>query len=165
MSTLFKTGSHLFRYRAALAAIAFVILVIAADPRHSLAGHAAVLLGLGIRIWAAGYIGSGARRRKFHAEYIVRDGPYRVLKHPLYFGNLFLVSGILLLYKPPRWLGLLYLALFVVIYGSIIVSEIDYLKGKPARETCYKLCNLRGESSTWLTVGFVYLVLFVLLKI
>jgi len=154
----------LFRRRAALAAIAFVILVVTADPRHSLAGHAAVLLGLGIRIWAAGYIGSGARSRNFQAEYIIRDGPYRVLKHPLYVGNLFLVSGILLLYNPPRWLGLLYLSLFVVIYGSIIVGEMYHLKGKPARATSYKLCNLRGESSTWLTVGFIYFVFLVQLK-
>ena len=164
MSTLYKTGSHLYRHRAALAAIAFIILVIAADPRHSLAGHAAVLLGLGIRIWAAGYIGSGARSRNLQAEHIVRDGPYRVLKHPLYVGNLLLVSGILLLYNPPRWLGLLYLGLFVVIYGSIIVSEMEYLKGKPARKTCYRLSNLRGEYSTWLTVGFAYVIFLVLLK-
>jgi len=128
-----------------------------------MAGHAAVVLGLTIRIWAAGYIGGDARRREFQAEHIIRNGPYRYLKHPLYIGNFFLVVGVLILYNPPRWMGLLYLGLFLLIYVSILLGEMDYLKGKPVREACYRLRNLRGEISTWLVLVFVYAGFLVLL--
>ena len=124
-----------------------------------------MLLGLAIRIWAAGYVGREARGRDFRAEYVVNNGPYRLLKHPLYVGNFFLVSGILILYNPPRRMGLLYVGLFFVIYGSIALCERDYLKGKPTRDTCYKISNLRGEFSTWLVLAFVYVVFFVLLQL
>ncbi len=129
-----------------------------------MAGHAAIVLGLTIRIWAAGYIGGDARRREFQAEHIIRNGPYRCLKHPLYIGNFFLVAGVLTLYNPPRWMGLLYLVLFLVIYVSILLSEADYLKGKPVREARYRMRNLRGELSTWVVLVSVYVVFFVLLK-
>lgn len=165
MKALSKIGRHLFRHRAIIAGVAFVILIIAANPRQSMVGHAAVGIGLLVRSWAAGYIGSKGRRREFRASYIVINGPYRLLKHPLYFGNFFLVTGILILYNPPRWMGLVYLVLFFVIYLSIVISETDHLRGKPVRETCYRPGNLRGEFSTWLVVVIVYLVFFLLLKL
>jgi protein-S-isoprenylcysteine O-methyltransferase Ste14 len=163
--TLFETGRNLFRYRALIAGVAYVFLVIAANARHSVVGHAAMVLGLMIRIWAAGYIGGDARQREFQAEYIIGNGPYRYLKHPLYVGNFFLVLGVLILYNPPRWMGVMYLGVFLAVYVIILLSEADYLKGKPARETCYRLSNLGGELSTWLVLIFIYVGFFVLLKL
>ncbi|UCG30740.1 MAG: hypothetical protein JSV53_02365 [candidate division WOR-3 bacterium] len=162
MSTLFTIGRHLFRYRAAIAATAFVFLVIGATPRNSIAGHAAMALGLAIRIWGAGYLGSDARRRELHGEYVISNKPFRFLKHPLYVGNLFLVVGVLILYNPPRWMGVLYVGLFLIIYSTILLTELDYLKGKPVREGRYRLKNLKGELSTWFVLMFIYLLYFLL---
>jgi len=162
---LAKIGHHLFRHRAIIAGVAFVLLAIAANPRPSMVGHLAVGIGLLVRSWAAGYMGSVGRRREFQARYVVRNGPYGLLRHPLYLGNFFLVTGILILYNPPRWMGFVYLVLFCVIYLIIIIGEIDHLRGKPVRETCYKLGNLRGEFSTWLVMAIVYSVFFLLLKL
>jgi protein-S-isoprenylcysteine O-methyltransferase Ste14 len=165
VKVLSKIGHYFFRNRAVIACLAFVVLFVAADPRHSMIGHVAVGLGLAIRSWAAGYLGPDARRREFNAVYVVRNGPYRLLKHPLYVGNFFLVAGVLILYNPPRWMGVLYLGLFVMIYMSIILSETDHLRGKPVGETHYRACNLTGEFSTWLVLVFIYVIFFVLLKL
>jgi protein-S-isoprenylcysteine O-methyltransferase Ste14 len=156
-------GRDLFRYRAVIGTVAFVLLALAAVPVHSPAGHVCVLLGLAVRTWAAGYIGVDARERKFGGEYVITNGPYRLLKHPLYIGNFFLVAGVLLLFNPPFWMGLLYVILYVSMYGAILFSEVEYMKGKTARETNFNLKNLRGEVSTWVVVLVVYAGYFLLL--
>ena len=161
-NTTKSPGPFLFRYRAALAAFAFVILCLAAEPASNPAGHVFILLGLALRIWAAGYLGPAGRTREFQGEYVIMSGPYRLLRHPLYVGNFLLVLGVLILYNPPFWLSALYLALFIVIYTVIIGGETRYMKGRPAREPGYDLSNVRGEFSTWLVMAVIYGVYFFL---
>jgi L-asparagine transporter-like permease len=93
------------------------------------------------------------------------SGPYRLLKHPLYIGNFLLVLGVLVMYYPPLWLGALYTFLFVAIYTLIVLSEIEYMKGKPERSACYRLRNLSGEVSTWVVMAVVYAIFFLLLSV
>jgi len=165
VSILINIGRYLFRYRAAIAVVAFVPLIFAARPCYSPASHILVLCGMAIRIWAAGYVGSSARKHEFHADHVINNGPYRLLKHPLYIGNSFLVLGVLIMYNPPRWLSTLYIALFIVVYTTILFGEVHYLKGKPERNECYRLRNLGGEVSTWIVLAaiyFVYLLMFLL---
>ena len=163
MIVLTAIGRFLFRYRAVIAAVAFGFLMLAADPFTGPAGHILVLLGLLIRTWAAGYIGVDARARKFVGEYRIIKGPYRLLKHPLYVGNFLLVVGVLLIFNPPFWMGALYVILYWSMYGAILFSEVEYMRGKPARKTNFKLKNLKGEVSTWLVVLVVYAGYFLLL--
>lgn len=163
MIVLTAIGRILFRYRAAIATVAFGLLMLAANPVRAPAGHVLVLLGLTIRTWAAGYIGVDARARKFVGEYRITKGPYRLLKHPLYVGNFLLVAGVLLIYNPPFWMGALYVILFLSMYGAILFSEVVYMKGKTARNTNFNLKNLKGEISTWLVVLVIYAGYFLLL--
>jgi protein-S-isoprenylcysteine O-methyltransferase Ste14 len=162
VNTLIRAGRYLFRRRAVIATIAFVPLILAARPDYSAASHILVFCGLAIRIWAAVYIGPGARKHEFLADHIIKNGPYRLLKHPLYIGNFFLVSGVLIMYNPPRWLSALYIGLFLIIYATILFSELHYLKGKPKREERCRLTNLSGEVSTWIVLAVVYFVYFLL---
>ena len=142
--------------------MAFVPLILAARSCYSPASHILILCGMAIRIWAAGYVGPGARKHEFHADHVIKSGPYRLLKHPLYIGNFFLVLGVLIMYNPPRWLSVLYIGLFMIIYTTILFGEVHYLKGKPEREECYRLRNLSGEVSTWIVLAVVYFVHFLL---
>jgi hypothetical protein len=63
-------------------------LVLAATPRHPWfeAGTAVAALGVAWRLWA-----SGCLRKN---ESVARDGPYRVVRHPLYLGSLLLWAGL-----------------------------------------------------------------------
>lgn len=109
-------------------------------------------------------MGPEARKREFNADHIIKNGPYKFLKHPLYIGNFFLVFGVVLLFNPPRWLGFLYMAAFVVMYTLIAVCEREFLKGKPTKDVSYKFNNLKGEFSTGFVLLVIYAVFFVLLR-
>jgi protein-S-isoprenylcysteine O-methyltransferase Ste14 len=115
-----------------------------------------------LRIWSAGYIGPPARKHEFHAEHQIINGPYRLLRHPLYIGNFFLVLGVLILFNPPLWLSLLYMGLFIVMYTLISFSEKQHLREKSERRAQYRLVNLTGELSTLIVLGIIYLVYFLL---
>ncbi|KPL13089.1 hypothetical protein AMJ74_05750 [candidate division WOR_3 bacterium SM1_77] len=163
MKTFTQTGKYLFRYRAAIAAVFFIVLVVFAKPVASMIAHIFVITGIALRLWAAGYIGPAARKLDFHAKHRICSGPYRILKHPLYVGNFFLVLGVIILYNPLRWLGFLYMVTFVVIYTSIAISERHYLKGKSEIETYYRFINLKGEISTLIVMAVIYAVWFLLM--
>ena len=165
MKTFTRIGKHLYRYRAAIAVIFFIPLAYLARPQISLIAHFLILIGVVLRIWAAGYIGPAARKHEFHAEHQIVNGPYRFLRHPLYAGNFFLVLGVLILYNPPRWFGLLYVFLFIVMYTLITLSERQYLEKKIKQKGQYKLGNLRGELSTLIVLGVIYLIFFLLRQI
>ncbi len=166
MKEIDHLSKYLFRYRAFIGAVFFILLVIFANPVSSAIGHALVLIGIALRLWAAGYIGPDARKRRFHAEHIVQNGPYRLLHHPLYIGNFLMVLGVIIVYNPPLSLGILYLVLFVIMYTVISVGEQAFLKGRPVKQMAFRFGNLAGELSTLIVVFFVYLVwAFLILRI
>jgi protein-S-isoprenylcysteine O-methyltransferase Ste14 len=146
-----------------MAAVFFVVLVFFAKPVSSTIGYLLVILGIAMRLWAAGYIGPEARKSEFNADYVIRNGPYKFLRHPLYVGNFFLVLGVVVLFNPSRWVGITYMITFVIMYTLIAASERQYLKDKPAKEVPYKFSNLRGEISTLIVLVVVYALCFLLI--
>jgi protein-S-isoprenylcysteine O-methyltransferase Ste14 len=151
-----QAGKYLFRYRAAIAAIFFVLLLFFAKPTSSTIAHIFILVGFCLRLWAAGYLGTEARKVDFRADHRISNGPYRIVKHPLYIGNFLLVLGALILYNPPKWLASLYVIAFVIMYSLIAISERQFLRKKPEVRALYKLSNLKGEISTLTVVAAVY---------
>lgn len=137
----------------------FVLLVILSRPIHSPI-LASIFIGVGIfiRIWAGGYIGQRARQNHFSAHYMITNGPYRFLKHPLYCGNLLLVVGVILLFNPPPWFAILLIILFILEYSIIAFSEFHHLKKLPKKRVKFKLTNTRGEISTVIILMIIYLV-------
>ncbi len=55
-----------------------------------------VALGLGLRVWAGAHLGPHGNAISIQAPTLVRSGPYRWLRHPLYASNLGVVFGVLL---------------------------------------------------------------------
>lgn len=79
------------------------------DATRLLAGTAIVALGEGIRVWACGYL--------VRNQELTRDGPYRMVRHPLYLGSLLIGLGLSLLAQHAlAWAGsfaFLYLAFYL----------------------------------------------------
>ena len=156
---IIQLGKFLFRYRAIIATPFFILLVILSKPTNVLTSAIiSSLIGIGIRIWAAGYIGVEARSTKFSGQFVITNGPYKYLKHPLYLGNFFLILGIIILFNPAVWFALLLIFLFIFEYSIIILSELDYLKNLPKKKAKLKFTNCRAEISTIVIMLLIFLI-------
>jgi protein-S-isoprenylcysteine O-methyltransferase Ste14 len=156
--TLEKFGTILFRYRAWIAVPFFVLLVLLSRPVvYPFLAYTLVITGLVIRLWAAGYIGVSARGTSFATRFRITTGPYKFLRHPLYLGNFFLVIGVATLFNPPLIYGLMIMALFIVMYGVIMLSENMYIEQLSEKKVKFNLRNCKGEISTLLVLLVILL--------
>jgi len=63
-------------------------------PVHEHWSLAALLMGLGLRLWARGHIGLHSRGSRLEAPYRAVGGPYRYFSHPLYLANSLVTLGL-----------------------------------------------------------------------
>lgn len=83
-----------------------------------LAGLFLVLLGQGIRFWAAGCINK--------AQKLASSGPYAYVRHPLYLGSLLIFLGFTLM-NGQWWGWVLTLLTYLFFYGITILEEEKFL--------------------------------------
>lgn len=152
-----RLGQSLYRLRAVSAVPFFIILLVFARPcsLYVLVSFL-IVIGLLLRIWAAGYIGKQSRKNEFCADFVITNGPYRYVKHPLYLGNFFLVGGVILLFNAPLWLSIFLIVLFIAEYSIIIHSEMRFLKNLARKEADFKLINVKNEMSTICILCVIY---------
>jgi len=94
-----------------------------ASPPIMAAGLAVEVMGLILAIWARRYLGrnwSGEITIKVDHE-LIRSGPYRRLRHPIYTGLLAMYLGLALL--TGEWLAVIGLTLAVIAYWRKIRLE------------------------------------------
>lgn len=82
---------------------------------------ALVLLGVSVRIWAAGHIHKN--------ESLAASGPYAYVRHPLYLGSFLSAFGIFLMIGQPL-LTILFAATFALFYGCKMRCEEAALNEK-----------------------------------
>jgi protein-S-isoprenylcysteine O-methyltransferase Ste14 len=162
---LIQLGEILFKFRAWIAVPFFILLVILSRPGHiNIIHYFIIFIGLIIRFWAAGYIGKKARATNFSTGCWIINGPYKYLRHPLYVGNFFLVLGVVLLFNPAIWFGVLVMVVFLLVYTLIIMSESNYLKDLPKEKAHFKLVNCKGEISTTIVIVVVLSIHYLVVK-
>jgi hypothetical protein len=153
-------GRFLFRWRGVIGVLAFGVVFWLARPTFGscLLGVPLLILGLAVRFWASGYIGIEGRVREIggRREVVGRSerleargesaepldgqrtrivsGPYRMLRHPLYIGNLLLVLGMLSAMRPLPWLSVVVVVGFIAEYALIIVAEEKDLAGRRSQK-------------------------------
>ncbi len=80
-------------------------------------------------MWAVSHIGAHSRGRSLRAPVLVTSGPYALLRHPLYAGNLLLCAGFLVASRAfLPWFPLLFGALFLIQYGLFTRREDLFLE-------------------------------------
>ncbi|HEX7879864.1 MAG TPA: methyltransferase [Candidatus Eisenbacteria bacterium] len=128
----------LYRYRGETAAPFAVILLVLARPTWGrlAVGLFLVMLGECLRLWAASHIGTHARGRTFRAPtggMRARTGPYRLIPHPLYAGNLIVCLGLLVAARAGEpWFPALFLVVFCVQYSLFMRYEGMLIRSGPA---------------------------------
>lgn len=81
-------------------------------------GSVLVLLGIGLRAWAAGFLMKGGE--------LCTEGPYRYIRHPLYLGSFLGAVGLSIMAN-SIWGWVLVLPLFVLVYAAQVIAEERYL--------------------------------------
>lgn len=100
--------------------IVFALLYVALSrpsPDRLLLGAVIVAAGEAIRVWACGYL--------VRNEVITRDGPYALVRHPLYVGSLLIGIGLAVLAQYTWiWLGAFGVLYFGFYLPAMYVEEL-----------------------------------------
>lgn len=94
-------------------------------------GLACLAIGESIRFWAVSYAGGITRTTNVGAPALCSSGPFAHVRNPLYIGNLFIFSGIVLVAGAPNIWAMLVLTwiFFIVQYALIVDLEEKTLTG------------------------------------
>lgn len=95
-------------------------------------GYILALGGELIRIWSVSFAGSETRTTSgVGGTYLVTQGPYSIVRNPLYVGNIMLYVGIgIMSYALFPYLQIFALLFFLFQYYCIILAEEDFLQSK-----------------------------------
>ncbi len=94
-------------------------------------GLACLAIGESIRFWAVSYAGGITRTTNVGAPALCSSGPFAHVRNPLYIGNLFIFSGIVLVAGAPNIWAMLVLTwiFFIIQYALIVDLEEKTLTG------------------------------------
>lgn len=126
-----RIGETLFPRRGVIWGVLALLVFILAHPQRTLFTYGLWLIGLGevLRIWAVGYIRNYRGAMEEDVEELTTCGPYAYVRNPLYLANGIIGTGIVLL-SGLWWVVIVFWAIFVVLYGSIVKAEEAFLEGK-----------------------------------
>jgi protein-S-isoprenylcysteine O-methyltransferase Ste14 len=131
-----RIGGWLFRRRTIIPApLALAVLLI---PAHAGVGDANVLVPAGaalvaagelLRLWSVRHIGVISRTRSDRLGPLVASGPFRLIRNPLYVGNIVLWAGFALAAR-LLWLAPLFVLLLGFEYHAIVRWEEQLLEAR-----------------------------------
>lgn len=139
-----KLGNKLFRWRSYLPLLfllAFFPAYLDLSMRDSGQGiplwwdllcFTVALFGLAIRVFTIGFAPVGTSGRNTHkqvAEELNTTGIYSIVRNPLYFGNFFMILGVML-FTSVWYVPLIFVMGFWLYYERIILAEEDFLSRK-----------------------------------
>lgn len=133
-NNILKLGNFFFRNRSYLPLPFLILSVIFMEPTPAsmIAGFCIGLAGEAIRLWSVSYAGSETRTTSgVGGTYLVTQGPYSIVRNPLYMGNILIYTGVGVMSMALfPWLQLAGLLFFSFQYYCIIRTEEKYLHEK-----------------------------------
>ncbi|HPS66035.1 MAG TPA: isoprenylcysteine carboxylmethyltransferase family protein [Ignavibacteria bacterium] len=127
-----KIGNFLFKNRSytPLPWVFLMILFMSPNLTMIIIGAVFVIIGELIRWWAVSYAGSETRTTgDVGGSYLVTQGPFGIVRNPLYIGNITIYAGIGIMSNAIfPWLMIAAFLYFVFQYYCIIINEEEYLQ-------------------------------------
>jgi protein-S-isoprenylcysteine O-methyltransferase Ste14 len=145
-------GKFLFRFRSftplPLIVLTFVLFQpMSPTPLWTVIGLFVACAGEGVRMTCVGFAGTGTSGREsfLKADSLNTTGMYSLSRNPLYWGNMLIFAGLLVLYANP-WALALFVAFLFLQYHFIILAEEEFLKQRhgPAYD------DYRSRVNRWL---------------
>jgi len=129
-----ELGKYFFKYRSYVPVPFVIIMLIFMKPTlfSILIGFAIALSGELIRVWSVGFAGSETRTTSgVGGTYLVTQGPYSIVRNPLYVGNILIYNGIgIMSFALFPYLQIFGVLFFTFQYYCIILAEEDFLSNK-----------------------------------
>lgn len=134
---VFRLGDFFFKKRSYIPVPFLLVALIFMEPTSVtlLTGFAVALCGELIRIWSVSYAGSETRTTSgVGGTYLVTQGPYSIVRNPLYIANILIYTGIGVMSNALfPWLQIFGLVFFTFQYYCIIRIEEGFLSEKFGR--------------------------------
>jgi protein-S-isoprenylcysteine O-methyltransferase Ste14 len=129
-----RVGGWLFRRRTLIPApLALAVLLVppGLGDAHlaGTAGAALVAAGEALRLWSVRHIGVISRTRSDRLGPLVASGPFRIIRNPLYVGNITLWTGFAVAARLP-WLAPLFIVVLAFEYHAIVRWEEQLLEAR-----------------------------------
>ncbi|MBM3381800.1 MAG: isoprenylcysteine carboxylmethyltransferase family protein [Betaproteobacteria bacterium] len=124
LSRIEKAGEILFRLRDYTPVPIILLAILFAQPTLTslFVGGFVALIGEFLRTYGVAYIGTISRTRSYSNGQLVQEGPFALLRNPLYFGNLVLSVGLALMCN-VSWLPILVIVVFYAQYIPVVAWE------------------------------------------
>lgn len=124
-------GKILYKYRSFTPLPLIIALLIFAHPGiiTIIAGFLISLFGEILRLTSVAYTGLTTRSKNVQSNILVTDGPYGIVRNPIYMGNFLLSLGIVIsAHTFFPWFIVIFVVLFAVQYFFIIRFEEKFLR-------------------------------------
>ncbi|MEO8664364.1 MAG: isoprenylcysteine carboxylmethyltransferase family protein [Ignavibacteria bacterium] len=129
-----ELGNFFFKYRSYVPLPFILVMLIFMKPSQVsiLSGFTVALCGEGIRIWSVSLAGSETRTTSgVGGTYLVTQGPYSIVRNPLYVGNILIYTGIgIMSFALFPYLQIFGFLFFSFQYYCIILAEENFLSSK-----------------------------------
>ncbi len=127
-------GEFFFRYRSYIPLPFILVMLLFMEPAFTsiLIGLVVALSGEAIRIWSVSLAGSETRTTSgVGGTYLVTQGPYSIVRNPLYVGNILIYTGIgIMSFALFPYLQIFAFLFFLFQYYCIILAEENILATK-----------------------------------
>jgi protein-S-isoprenylcysteine O-methyltransferase Ste14 len=127
-----KLGKFLYKYRSLTPVPLIIALLVLSRPLifTLVIGFLVSVMGELLRLLSIAYTGLTTRSRNVQTGMLITNGPYGVVRNPIYVGNFFLSLGIVVsAHSWFPWFILIYVAVFALQYIFIIRFEEKFLEG------------------------------------
>lgn len=140
-----KAGEFLFRLRDYTPIPIILVAILFAQPTFAslMLGTLVALTGEFIRTYGVAYIGTISRTRSYSNGQLVQEGPFALLRNPLYFGNLVLSVGLSLMCNVV-WLPVIVVVVFYAQYIPVVAWEerkLTHIFGDAYAQYCTTVPN------------------------
>ncbi|MBS1518701.1 MAG: isoprenylcysteine carboxylmethyltransferase family protein [Bacteroidetes bacterium] len=129
-----ELGNIFFKYRSYIPLPFVFVMILFMKPTLAsiIAGFLIALSGEIIRIWSVSFAGSETRTTSgVGGTYLVTQGPYSVIRNPLYAGNILIYLGIGIMSNAlSPYLQIFAFIFFSFQYHCIVLAEEDFLQNK-----------------------------------
>lgn len=121
--------NFLYKYRGIITGfLAILLLLFPASPNFSLIGILIFLCSVILRIWARMHIGEHSRGYELACPEVVKTGPYKIIKHPLYVSNFLAGVSFTIFHAGFEYYSLIFCIIYAAFLGLLAHNENKFLQ-------------------------------------